>query len=85
MVVGQKISRRHEEMQVKPIGRQGTCGSKMKQRSNRFLGKEVWKCIRDMQHCKRGRIASCVATIHDEDDVPCVHSINVGDVILLGC
>ena len=25
-----------------------------------------------MQHCKRGRIASRVVTIHDEDGVPCV-------------
>ena len=52
---------------------------------NHFGEKNVWKCIRDMQRCKRGCIASWVVTIHDEDGVPWCDSISAGNVILLRC
>ena len=39
---------------------------------DRFGGKKVWECIRDMQHGKRGRVPSRVVTVHDEDNVTCV-------------
>ena len=38
----------------------------------RFGGKKVWKCIRDMQRGRRGLLLSRVVTIHDSDGVPCV-------------
>ena len=37
-----------------------------------FIGKKVWKCIRDMQRGRRGLLPSRVVTIHDSDGVPCV-------------
>ena len=39
---------------------------------DKFGGKQVWNCIRDMQHGKRGQVPSRVITIHDEDDMLCV-------------
>jgi len=38
---------------------------------NRFGGKEVWNCIRDMQRGKRGRVPSRMVTINDEAGLPC--------------
>ena len=37
----------------------------------RFGGKKVWKCIRDMQRCRRGLLPVKAVTIEDEDGVPC--------------
>ena len=37
----------------------------------RFRGKVVWKCIRDMQGACRGLIPSRVITINDENGEPC--------------
>ena len=41
-----------------------------------FGGKQVWNCIRDMQHGRRGRVPSRVVTIHDENDIPCVDVVS---------
>ena len=41
-----------------------------------FGGKQVWNCIRDMQHGRRGRVPSRVVTIHDENDIPCVDAVS---------
>ena len=38
----------------------------------RFGGKKVWKCIRDMQHGRRGLIPSRLGTILDEEGNVCV-------------
>ena len=38
----------------------------------RFGGKKVWKCTRDMQHGCRGLRPSRVMTIEDDDGMPCV-------------
>ena len=38
----------------------------------RFGGKKVWRCIRDMQRGRRGLLPSRVVTIHDVNGVPCV-------------
>ena len=37
----------------------------------RFSGKRVWKCIRDMQYCRRGLIPTRCITIKEESRVPC--------------
>ena len=37
----------------------------------RFGGKKVWRCIRDMQHGRRGLVPSRSATINDEEGNPC--------------
>ena len=37
----------------------------------RFSGKVVWKCIKDMQHGRRGLIPHRSVTIRDEDGNPC--------------
>ena len=37
----------------------------------RFGGKTVWRCIRDMQRCRRGLVPSKSATINDEEGNPC--------------
>ena len=36
-----------------------------------FWGKKVWKCIRDMQFGKRGRVPTRVVAICDESGEPC--------------
>ena len=41
-----------------------------------FGGKQVWNCIWDMQHGRRGRVPSRVITIHDEDDILCVSTVS---------
>ena len=38
----------------------------------RFGGKEVWQCIRDLQRGRRGRMPVRVVTVEDEDGRPCV-------------
>ena len=38
----------------------------------RFGGKVVWRCIRDMQHGRRGLVPSRSVTIQDEDGNPCI-------------
>ena len=40
----------------------------------RFKGKKVWKCIRDMQHGHRGLLPSRAVVIHDENDELCSNS-----------
>ena len=38
---------------------------------SRFGGKEVWKCIRDMQYGRRGLVPSRLATVVDEEGKSC--------------
>ena len=38
----------------------------------RFGGKHVWKCIRDMLHGERGRRPMRVVQVDDEEGRPCV-------------
>jgi len=33
-----------------------------------FTEKQVWNCIRDMQHGRRGLVPSRVVTIHDKNN-----------------
>ena len=42
----------------------------------KFGEKQVWNCIRDMQHGRRGWVPSRVITIHDENDIPCVSTVS---------
>ena len=42
-----------------------------------FAGKQVWNCIRDMQHGRRGRVPSRVVTTYiqyDENGIPCINA-----------
>ena len=40
----------------------------------RFGGKKVWKCIRDMQHGRKGLQPSKIININDENGTPCKNS-----------
>ena len=37
----------------------------------KFGGKKVWRCIRDMQRGRRGLIPSGIVAIHDTEGIPC--------------
>ena len=37
----------------------------------RFAGKEVWQCIRDLQHGRRGRMPTRVVAVDNEDGRLC--------------
>ena len=37
----------------------------------KFGGKRVWRCIRDMQRGRRGLIPSRIVAIHDAEGIPC--------------
>ena len=43
---------------------------------DKFGGKQVWNCIRDMQRGRRGRVPSRVITIHDENDILCESTVS---------
>ena len=45
----------------------------------RFGGKRVWKCIRDMQHGHRGLMPSRVVTIVDENAAAPQQSTSAGE------